>query len=120
MSNLFGLRIFEPFGLKIFEAFDLRLFEVFGLRVFEVFGLRVFEAFGLRLFEVFGLRVFHNLQPVSAGSGIPQIKCFLNGVKVPRVVRIKTLVVKIIGVVAAVAGGLAVGKVGGLPELLFT
>ena len=88
--------------------------EPFGLRLFGVFGLRLFEVFGLRLFKVFDLRVFHNLQPVSAGSGIPQIKCFLNGVKVPRVVRIKTLVVKIIGVVAAVAGGLAVGKVGRL------
>ena len=51
------------------------------------------------------------LQPVAAGSGIPQIKCFLNGVKVPQVVRVKTLFVKIVGVVAAVAGGLAVGKV---------
>ena len=50
-------------------------------------------------------------QPVAAGSGIPQIKCFLNGVKVPDVVRLKTLVTKVMGVVAAVGGGLAVGKV---------
>ena len=50
-------------------------------------------------------------QPVAAGSGIPQIKCFLNGVKVPHVVRVKTLIIKVIGVVSAVAGGLAVGKV---------
>lgn len=28
-------------------------------------------------------------QPVAAGSGIPQIKCFLNGVKIPHVVRLK-------------------------------
>lgn len=28
-------------------------------------------------------------QPVAAGSGIPQIKCYLNGVLVPHVVRIK-------------------------------
>lgn len=52
------------------------------------------------------------IAPVAAGSGIPQIKCFLNGVKVPHVVRVKTLFVKIIGVVCAVAGGLAVGKEG--------
>lgn len=25
--------------------------------------------------------------PVAAGSGIPQIKCFLNGVRIPGVVR---------------------------------
>lgn len=50
-------------------------------------------------------------QPVAAGSGIPQIKCYLNGVIVPRVVRIKTLITKVIGVIGAVSGGLAVGKV---------
>ncbi|KAI8797392.1 H(+)/Cl(-) exchange transporter 7-like isoform X2 [Biomphalaria glabrata] len=51
-------------------------------------------------------------EPVSAGSGIPQIKCYLNGVIVPHVVRFKTLVIKVIGVLSAVAGGLAVGKEG--------
>lgn len=30
-----------------------------------------------------------SFQPVAAGSGIPQIKCFLNGVKIPHVVRLK-------------------------------
>ncbi|XP_053607329.1 H(+)/Cl(-) exchange transporter 7 [Plodia interpunctella] len=52
------------------------------------------------------------VEPVAAGSGIPQVKCYLNGVKVPRVVRFKTLVVKAIGVITAVVGGLAGGKEG--------
>jgi len=52
------------------------------------------------------------IEPVALGSGIPQIKCYLNGVKVPRVVRIKTLFCKAIGVVCSVLGGLAVGKEG--------
>lgn len=39
------------------------------------------------------------------------MKCYLNGVKVPRVVRIKTLFVKAVGVITAVVGGLAGGKV---------
>ncbi|XP_028267048.1 H(+)/Cl(-) exchange transporter 7 isoform X2 [Parambassis ranga] len=51
-------------------------------------------------------------EPIAAGSGIPQIKCFLNGVKIPRVVRLKTLVVKVCGVICSVVGGLAVGKEG--------
>lgn len=50
-------------------------------------------------------------QPVAAASGIPVIKCYLNGVKVPEVVRFKTLLVKAVGVVLSVVGGLAVGKV---------
>ncbi|XP_045497724.1 H(+)/Cl(-) exchange transporter 7 [Colias croceus] len=52
------------------------------------------------------------VEPVAAGSGIPQVKCYLNGVKVPRVVRIKTLIVKAVGVITAVVGGLAGGKEG--------
>ncbi|ESO84072.1 hypothetical protein LOTGIDRAFT_155388 [Lottia gigantea] len=51
-------------------------------------------------------------EPMAAGSGIPQIKCYLNGIKIPHVVRIKTLICKVLGVVCAVAGGLAVGKEG--------
>lgn len=50
--------------------------------------------------------------PVAAGSGIPAIKCYLNGVKVPQVVRIQTFIAKAVGVVLSVAGGLASGKEG--------
>ena len=39
------------------------------------------------------------------------MKCYLNGVKIPRIVRIKTLLVKTFGVTCSVVGGLAVGKV---------
>lgn len=44
-------------------------------------------------------------QPVAAGSGIPEIKCYLNGVKVPGVVRLRTVVCKAAGVLFSVAGG---------------
>ena len=61
---------------------------------------------------VIGSFLIAYIEPVAGGSGIPQIKCYLNGVKVPNVVRIKTLVCKAVGVVCSVLGGLAVGKEG--------
>ncbi|VDK22379.1 unnamed protein product [Anisakis simplex] len=57
-----------------------------------------------------GLVVY--ISPVAAGSGIPQVKSFLNGVQIPGVVRLKTLVVKSFGVACTVGGGLAAGKEG--------
>jgi hypothetical protein len=51
-------------------------------------------------------------EPVSAGSGIPEIKCFLNGIDLPRVVRVQTLICKVFGVTFSVAAGLPVGKEG--------
>ncbi|PIK48359.1 putative chloride transport protein 6 [Apostichopus japonicus] len=51
-------------------------------------------------------------EPIAAGSGIPEIKCYLNGVKVPHVVRLKTLIAKAVGVLFSVSGGLFVGKEG--------
>ena len=52
------------------------------------------------------------VEPVARGSGIPEVKCYLNGVSVPRVVRFKTLACKAVGVLFSVAGGLPVGKEG--------
>lgn len=51
---------------------------------------------------------------MSAASGIPVIKCYLNGVKVPEVVRIKTYIAKMFGVILTVLGGLFSGKEGPL------
>jgi chloride channel 7 len=51
-------------------------------------------------------------KPAAAGSGIPMVKCYLNGIKIPKVVRIKTLIAKALGISLAVSGGLACGKEG--------
>ncbi|KAG7491909.1 hypothetical protein MATL_G00008880 [Megalops atlanticus] len=64
------------------------------------------------VFVMVGSVIVAFFEPIAAGSGIPQIKCYLNGVKIPRVVRLKTLVVKVCGVICSVVGGLAVGKEG--------
>ena len=39
------------------------------------------------------------------------VKCYLNGIKIPEIVRFKTLIAKMFGVAFSVGGGLAVGKV---------
>lgn len=56
--------------------------------------------------------LFVYVEPVSAGSGIPEVKCFLNGIDLPRIVRVKTLLCKVMGVTFSVSAGLPVGKEG--------
>ncbi|XP_075266175.1 H(+)/Cl(-) exchange transporter 6-like [Convolutriloba macropyga] len=51
-------------------------------------------------------------EPYAAGSGIPEVKCYLNGIKMPNITRLKTLLVKAIGVLFSVAGGIFVGREG--------
>ena len=46
------------------------------------------------------------LQPEAGGSGIPEIKCYLNGVKVPNITRLATLFSKAVGALFAVAAGM--------------
>eukprot|EP00250_Pteridium_aquilinum_P024475 c29128_g1_i1 orf=221-2632(+) len=55
--------------------------------------------------------------PAAAGSGIPEVKAYLNGVDAPNILSPKTLVVKVLGSIGAVAGGLAVGKEGPLVHI---
>ena len=52
------------------------------------------------------------IEPLSGGSGIPEIKCFLNGIDLPRIVRFKTLACKVVGLVFSVAAGLPLGMEG--------
>jgi H+/Cl- antiporter ClcA len=50
--------------------------------------------------------------PSAAGSGIPEVKCVLNGVLMPGVLSLRTLFVKLGGLIFAVSSGLPVGKEG--------
>ncbi len=52
--------------------------------------------------------------PLGAGSGIPELKAYLNGVHVPGFLRFKTLMVKVVGVALSIGGGLICGKQGPL------
>ncbi|XP_062566796.1 H(+)/Cl(-) exchange transporter 7-like isoform X2 [Saccostrea cucullata] len=52
------------------------------------------------------------LQPLAAGSGIPYIKSYLNGIKIPGLLTFRAFVAKTVGVVLSILGGLACGKEG--------
>ena len=52
------------------------------------------------------------VSPPAAGSGIPDVKIYLNGVNLPGALLFSTLFTKVIGAICAIAGGLAVGKEG--------
>eukprot|EP01012_Entosiphon_sulcatum_P013207 TRINITY_DN1847_c0_g1_i1.p1 TRINITY_DN1847_c0_g1~~TRINITY_DN1847_c0_g1_i1.p1 ORF type:complete len:848 (-),score=140.93 TRINITY_DN1847_c0_g1_i1:21-2564(-) len=54
------------------------------------------------------------IQPAATGSGVPEVMGELNGVHLPGVLRMRTLVVKIISVICCVASGLPVGAQGPL------
>uniref|UniRef100_P51797-4 Isoform 4 of H(+)/Cl(-) exchange transporter 6 n=1 Tax=Homo sapiens TaxID=9606 RepID=P51797-4 len=75
-------------------------------------ALSLLELLGFNLTFVFLASLLVLIEPVAAGSGIPEVKCYLNGVKVPGIVRLRTLLCKVLGVLFSVAGGLFVEKEG--------
>mmetsp|Transcript_31009 Transcript_31009/g.40954 ORF Transcript_31009/g.40954 Transcript_31009/m.40954 type:complete len:814 (+) Transcript_31009:234-2675(+) len=67
---------------------------------------------GFNLFYVLIASFMVYIEPFSAGSGIPEVKSFLNGVDYKGVIRVRTLICKVLGVMFSVAGGLPAGKEG--------
>ncbi|XP_030640364.1 chloride transport protein 6 [Chanos chanos] len=75
-------------------------------------ALSLLELLAFNLTFILIASVLVLIEPIATGSGIPEIKSYLNGVKIPGIVRLCTFVCKAVGVVFAVAGGLFVGKEG--------
>uniref|UniRef100_A0A3P9IGY5 Chloride channel protein n=1 Tax=Oryzias latipes TaxID=8090 RepID=A0A3P9IGY5_ORYLA len=91
-------------------------------------SLSLLELLSFNMIFVFIASLLVLIEPVAAGSGIPEIKSYLNGVKIPGIVRLRTFICKAAGVLFSVSGGLFVGKEGpmihsgaivgaGLPQL---
>ncbi|KAJ3693408.1 hypothetical protein LUZ60_008888 [Juncus effusus] len=57
------------------------------------------------------------ISPAAGGSGIPEVKAYLNGVDAPNIFSIKTLIVKILGSITAVSSSLHVGKAGSMVHI---
>jgi H+/Cl- antiporter ClcA len=62
----------------------------------------------------FGLVAFWfvSVESHAAGSGIPEIKCFLNGLDIPGIVSFRTLITKVLGIIFSCSAGLPLGKEG--------
>eukprot|EP00897_Mesotaenium_endlicherianum_P000758 jgi/Mesen1/10683/ME000009S10476 len=73
----------------------------------------IYAAFNVALVSTSAFIVTH-FAPAAAGSGIPEIKGYLNGVDTPGILLLRTLAGKVLGSVGSVAGGLALGKEGPL------
>ncbi|XP_044464562.1 putative chloride channel-like protein CLC-g [Mangifera indica] len=52
------------------------------------------------------------IAPVATGSGIPEVKAYLNGVDAPGILSFRTMIVKIFGSIFAVSSSLLIGKAG--------
>ncbi|KAI3446865.1 hypothetical protein Pfo_003530 [Paulownia fortunei] len=71
----------------------------------------VFAASNLGL-TLFASLITALIAPEAAGSGIPEVKAYLNGVDAPAIFSFRTLLVKIVGSIFAVSSSLNIGKAG--------
>ncbi|KAL2103380.1 hypothetical protein ACEWY4_000248 [Coilia grayii] len=106
--------LFVDFFVRLFTQLK---FSVVGKSVEECsekgcLALSLLELLAFNMTFIFIASVLVLIEPVAAGSGIPEIKSYLNGVKIPGIVRLRTFMCKVVGVLFAVAGGLFVGKEG--------
>ncbi|KAI4344196.1 hypothetical protein L6164_011447 [Bauhinia variegata] len=64
--------------------------------------------------SLFAATITAFIAPAATGSGIPEVKAYLNGVDAPGIFTVRTLFVKIIGSISAVSSSLLIGKAGPL------
>ncbi|PKA52847.1 Putative chloride channel-like protein CLC-g [Apostasia shenzhenica] len=76
------------------------------LRAFGVFAISNF------VLAMMAVSITSYISPAAAGSGIPEVRAYLNGVDAPEIFSPSTLFVKIVGCIAAVSSSLHVGKAG--------
>ncbi|KAK2986216.1 hypothetical protein RJ640_010050, partial [Escallonia rubra] len=92
-------------GVKFVVTSNMMLANKYAA-AFSVFAA---SNFGLTLFSCV---ITALVAPEAAGSGIPEVKAYLNGVDAPAIFSIRTLFVKIVGSITAVSASLHVGKAG--------
>uniref|UniRef100_A0A8B9RC20 Chloride channel protein n=1 Tax=Astyanax mexicanus TaxID=7994 RepID=A0A8B9RC20_ASTMX len=114
---LLYIGVFVDFFVRLFTQLKFRLVGQSHVVIFicsenGCLALSLVELLAFNMAFVFIASILVLIEPVAAGSGIPEIKSYLNGVKIPGIVRLRTFLCKAVGVLFAVAGGLFVGKEG--------
>ncbi|XP_041008465.1 putative chloride channel-like protein CLC-g isoform X1 [Juglans microcarpa x Juglans regia] len=92
-------------GIKFVVTSNMMLKSRYGM------AFLVFSVSNLVL-ALFASMITAFIAPEAAGSGIPEVKAYLNGVDAPEIFSVRTLVVKIVGSISAVSSSLLVGKAG--------
>ncbi|XVF48021.1 hypothetical protein PTKIN_Ptkin03bG0157100 [Pterospermum kingtungense] len=92
-------------GVKFVVTSNMMLAKRYGM-AFLVFSLSNL------VLAIFAAIITAFIAPEAAGSGIPEVKAYLNGVDAPGVFSLRTLIVKIVGSISAVSSSLLVGKAG--------
>ncbi|KAK0572376.1 hypothetical protein LWI29_030702 [Acer saccharum] len=92
-------------GIKFVITSNMMLYRKFGM-AFTVFSVSNF------VLTLFAAIITAYIAPTAAGSGIPEVKAYLNGVDAPGILSFRTLIVKIVGSISAVSASLLIGKAG--------
>ncbi|EEF31629.1 putative chloride channel-like protein CLC-g [Ricinus communis] len=92
-------------GVKFVITSNMMLANRYGM-AFAVFSVSNF------VLTLFASIITASVAPAAAGSGIPEVKAYLNGVDAPGIFSLRTLVVKIVGSISAVSASLHIGKAG--------
>ncbi|CAM8979744.1 unnamed protein product [Rhodiola kirilowii] len=92
-------------GVKFVFTSNLMLENRYGM------AFLVFAASNLVL-TLFAVIITIFVSPAAAGSGIPEVKAYLNGVDAPGILSVQTLIVKVLGSISAVSSSLVVGEAG--------
>ncbi|KAI5381259.1 hypothetical protein KIW84_UN0879 [Lathyrus oleraceus] len=120
MTALFSLKkndgsAVESLDYEVIENFAYREEQAHRRRKLYVSYLLVVKWFFALLIGIFYSSVcIITFSPAAAGSGIPEIKGYLNGVDTHGILLFRTLIGKVFGSIGSVGGGLALGKEGPL------
>ncbi|KAL3505898.1 hypothetical protein ACH5RR_031280 [Cinchona calisaya] len=104
--------VFINISVENFAGWKYSLtFNIIQKSYFAGFFIYAFFNLALVLSSVYIITQF---APAAAGSGIPEIKGYLNGIDTHGILLFRTLIGKIFGSIGSVGGGLALGKEGPL------